>query len=90
MDMSHYNKDYDTSHPFRVVAPYEPMGDQPEAIESLAEGIESGQWAQVLLGATGTGKTFTMAKLIETDLGHRPQQDPGSPAVQRIQGLLPG
>lgn len=65
MDMSHYNKDYDTSHPFRVVAPYEPMGDQPEAIESLAEGIESGQWAQVLLGATGTGKTFTMAKLIE-------------------------
>lgn len=65
MDMSHYNKDYDTSHPFRVVAPYEPMGDQPEAIESLADGIESGQWAQVLLGATGTGKTFTMAKLIE-------------------------
>lgn len=65
MDMSHYNKDYDTSHPFRVVAPYEPMGDQPEAIESLAEGIQSGQWAQVLLGATGTGKTFTMAKLIE-------------------------
>ena len=42
MDMSHYNKDYDTSHPFRVVAPYEPMGDQPEAIESLAEGIQSG------------------------------------------------
>ena len=65
MDMSHYNKDYDTSHPFLVVAPYDPMGDQPEAIESLAEGIESGQWAQVLLGATGTGKTFTMAKLIE-------------------------
>ena len=58
MDMSHYNKDYDTSHPFRVVAPYEPMGDQPEAIESLAEGIQSGQWAQALLGATGTGKTF--------------------------------
>ena len=65
MDMSHYNKDYDTSHPFHVVAPYEPMGDQPEAIASLADGIRSGQWAQVLVGATGTGKTFTMANVIE-------------------------
>ena len=66
MDIQSYlNKDYDTSRPFRVVAPYEPMGDQPEAIASLAEGIRSGQWAQVLLGATGTGKTFTMAKVIE-------------------------
>ena len=64
MDMSHYNKDYDTSHPFHVVAPYEPMGDQPEAIASLADGIRSGQWAQVLVGATGTGKTFTMANVI--------------------------
>lgn len=62
---SHLSKDYDTSHPFHVVAPYEPMGDQPEAIASLAKGIEEGQWAQVLLGATGTGKTFTMAKVIE-------------------------
>jgi excinuclease ABC subunit B len=66
MDIQSYlNKDYDTSRPFRVVAPYKPMGDQPEAIASLAEGIRSGQWAQVLLGATGTGKTFTMAKVIE-------------------------
>ena len=62
---SHLSKDYNTSHPFRVVAPYEPMGDQPEAIRSLADGVKSGQWAQVLLGATGTGKTFTMAKVIE-------------------------
>lgn len=62
---SHLSKDYDTSHPFRVIAPYEPMGDQPEAIRSLADGVKSGQWAQVLLGATGTGKTFTMAKVIE-------------------------
>ena len=51
--------------PFQVEAPYSPMGDQPKAIESLAEGIEQGEWAQVLLGATGTGKTYTMAKLIE-------------------------
>ncbi len=50
---------------FKVVAPFEPMGDQPEAVEALAAGIENGQEAQVLLGATGTGKTFTIAKLIE-------------------------
>lgn len=51
--------------PFKVVAPYEPMGDQPTAIESLATHVEDGDWAQVLLGATGTGKTYTMAKVIE-------------------------
>lgn len=41
------------------------MGDQPKAIHSLVHGLNEGQWAQVLLGATGTGKTFTMAKVIE-------------------------
>lgn len=51
--------------PFKVEAPFAPMGDQPAAIDSLAKGIENGDWAQVLLGATGTGKTYTMAKLIE-------------------------
>ena len=51
--------------PFKVVAPFEPMGDQPEAIRDLAAGIENGQEAQVLLGATGTGKTYTIAKVIE-------------------------
>jgi len=55
----------DKATPFHVVAPFEPMGDQPEAVEALAAGIENGQEAQVLLGATGTGKTFTIAKLIE-------------------------
>lgn len=55
----------DKATPFHVVAPFEPMGDQPKAIEALAAGIENGQEAQVLLGATGTGKTFTIAKLIE-------------------------
>lgn len=58
-----FNEDKATH--FHVVAPFEPMGDQPEAIEALAAGIENGQEAQVLLGATGTGKTFTIAKLIE-------------------------
>ena len=51
--------------PFKVVAPFEPMGDQPQAIDDLAGGIENGMTAQVLLGATGTGKTYTMAKVIE-------------------------
>ena len=49
---------------FRLHQPFEPAGDQPEAIESLTKGILSGQSAQVLLGATGTGKTFTMANVI--------------------------
>ncbi len=50
---------------FKVVAPFEPTGDQPQAIEKLAEGLENGLVAQVLLGATGTGKTYTIAKVIE-------------------------
>lgn len=51
--------------PFKVAAPFEPTGDQPLAIQKLAAGISDGQRTQVLLGATGTGKTFTMAKVIE-------------------------
>lgn len=50
---------------FQVEAPFVPMGDQPDAIAKLTEGIKRGDKAQVLLGATGTGKTFTMAKVIE-------------------------
>ncbi len=53
------------SRPFKVVSPYEPAGDQPEAIASLAEGLEAGVDEQVLLGVTGSGKTYTMAKVIE-------------------------
>lgn len=51
--------------PFTLKAPFQPMGDQPKAVDSLVTGLKEGQWAQVLLGATGTGKTFTMAKVIE-------------------------
>ena len=51
--------------PFRVHSPYTPMGDQPTAIEELVRGVERGDRFQTLLGATGTGKTFTMANLIE-------------------------
>ena len=50
---------------FRVSSAYRPTGDQPRAIESLAEGINSGEQFETLLGATGTGKTATMAWLIE-------------------------
>ena len=56
---------FDKDIPFKVVAPFEPMGDQPKAVEDLAAGVTNGQTAQVLLGATGTGKTFTIAKVIE-------------------------
>ncbi len=51
--------------PFRVVSDYEPTGDQPQAIEKLAEGVQRGLRHQVLLGVTGSGKTYTMAKVIE-------------------------
>ena len=44
---------------------YKPTGDQPQAIEKLTEGLESGLKEQVLLGVTGSGKTFTMANVIE-------------------------
>ncbi len=50
---------------FRVVSPFTPQGDQPQAIDTLAKGVERGDRLQVLLGVTGSGKTFTMAKVIE-------------------------
>ena len=49
---------------FKLVSPYAPMGDQPEAIETLVSGIKNGIDEQVLLGVTGSGKTFTMASVI--------------------------
>ena len=52
-------------HTFRLASDYEPCGDQPEAIRELMRGVESGEKHQVLLGVTGSGKTFTMAKIIE-------------------------
>lgn len=50
---------------FELVSPFEPMGDQPQAIEALTDGLNKGYMEQTLLGATGSGKTFTMAKVIE-------------------------
>ena len=50
---------------FKVISPYKPSGDQPEAIAALAEGLNNGLREQVLMGVTGSGKTYTMAKVIE-------------------------
>ncbi|BBB48798.1 excinuclease ABC subunit UvrB [Pelolinea submarina] len=50
---------------FKLKAPYQPLGDQPQAIRELVEGIREGKHHQVLLGATGTGKTFTIANVIQ-------------------------
>ncbi len=50
---------------FKLMSDYEPRGDQPEAIEQLSRGLEAGEKHQVLLGVTGSGKTFTVAKMIE-------------------------
>lgn len=53
------------SQPFEVVSPYDPAGDQPKAIQQLAENIKKGLRYETLLGVTGSGKTYTMAKTIE-------------------------
>ena len=50
---------------FKLVSKYKPSGDQPKAIDELVDGINDGKKYQVLMGATGTGKTFTMANVIE-------------------------
>ncbi|WP_373702812.1 excinuclease ABC subunit UvrB [Weissella soli] len=53
-----------TDHPYRVVSKYEPTGDQPTAIKQLVDGLNKGTKEQILLGATGTGKTFTISNVI--------------------------
>ncbi|BAL62472.1 excinuclease ABC subunit UvrB [Melissococcus plutonius] len=55
----------ETSNKFELVSKYQPQGDQPEAIKQLIQGIDQGEKAQVLLGATGTGKTFTISNVIK-------------------------
>ena len=78
---------------FRMASPFQPAGDQPTAIAELAQGVRDGEHNQVLLGATGTGKTYTMAKIIEETqrpaIILAPQQNLGRAALRRIQGLLP-
>ena len=53
-------------HPFKLVSSYKPTGDQPEAIKEILEGVKAGKQVQVILGATGTGKTFTDANILAT------------------------
>ena len=53
-----------TDNQFKLVSKYQPAGDQPEAIKELVDNIEGGEKAQILLGATGTGKTYTMSQVI--------------------------
>ena len=64
---------------FELVSNYQPQGDQPKAIDQLVKGINEGRKHQTLLGATGTGKTFTMSQRDrrgqQTDSRHRPQQN---------------
>lgn len=54
-----------TSHEFELISKYHPAGDQPEAIHQLVDGVVGGKKAQILLGATGTGKTYTVSNLIK-------------------------
>ena len=58
-------KNTDNSHKFEIVSNFKPTGDQPTAITQLVKGLNEGKSLQVLLGATGTGKTFTMANIIQ-------------------------
>src|SRR5690348_17432863 len=65
-----YNRGMEDHNPrsdglFQLVAPYKPAGDQPPAIEKLIEGFDSGLAAQTLLGVTGSGKTFTIANVVQ-------------------------
>jgi excinuclease ABC subunit B len=53
------------SHPFKLISEFRPKGDQPQAIDQLAQGVEQGLKHQVLLGVTGSGKTFTMAQVVD-------------------------
>ncbi len=77
---------------FQLVTNYKPRGDQPRAIDELVQGLGAGEKHQVLLGVTGSGKTFTMAKVIEQSqpAGADPgaQQDAGGAALSRVQAVL--
>lgn len=64
-ELRRFGVNEDSSMPLTVVSPYEPAGDQPQAIDALADGVEQGLRYQTLMGVTGSGKTFTMAKTIE-------------------------
>ena len=82
-----------TDRPFQLVSPFAPAGDQPQAIAQLVDGLKNGLAQQTLLGVTGSGKTFTMANVIESlqrpDAGAGPQQDARGAALWRDSRVLP-
>lgn len=80
---------------FTLKAPYKPTGDQPQAIEKLVKGFKEGNQFETLLGVTGSGKTFTMANVIQalnkpTLIISHTQQDTGGAAVRRNERIFPG
>jgi excinuclease ABC subunit B len=81
------------SNELRVVSPYEPAGDQPQAIAKLAQGVRDGLRYQTLLGVTGSGKTFTMAKTIEAvqkpTLIMAPNKTLAAQLASELQDLMP-
>ena len=78
---------------FHLKAPFEPTGDQPQAIEALMQGIHEGDDAQTLLGVTGSGKTFTMANIIarcnRPTLILEPNQTLASQIYTELRGVFP-
>ena len=83
----------ETGTPFKVVADFEPRGDQPQAIERLADGIRRGIRHQTLLGVTGSGKTYTMAKAVEavqkTTLVLAPNKTLAAQSAQEFRDFFP-
>jgi len=79
---------------FRIVSPFKPQGDQPQAIQKLAAGVNQGAVHQVLLGVTGSGKTFTMAQVIERTqkptLVIAPNKTLAAQLFQEFRALFPG
>ncbi|NIA19955.1 MAG: excinuclease ABC subunit UvrB [Xanthomonadaceae bacterium] len=81
------------SHQFTIHSPFQPQGDQPKAIDSLADGLERGVHEQVLLGVTGSGKTFTLAQVIartgRTTLVIAPNKTLAAQLYQEFKDLFP-
>jgi len=83
----------DAGQPFKVVSPYEPSGDQPQAIAKLSQGVRDGLRHQTLMGVTGSGKTFSMAKTIEElnrpTLIMEPNKTLAAQVASEMKGLFP-
>jgi excinuclease ABC subunit B len=75
--------------PFKLNSHYHPTGDQPEAIEQLAEGVNRGDKNQVLLGVTGSGKTFTIANVIQKGMDERALSGALATAAARQPEIMP-